>query len=185
MAAPPFAGRIHEDRHGNAIFPHYNRAGLCGYEIKGPGFTGFAAGGVKGLWLSRSDPAGVRRLVVAETAIDALSYAALHGRPGTRYASTGGELNPDQPALLAAAVATLPAGGELVLAVDHDAGGDKIAVKVRAAAAGRPDLADHRPPPRRRRPGLERRVTSTTRPAPKPSKADISKTVILCDCHTI
>ena len=148
VAAPPFADRIHEDRHGNAIFPHYNRAGLCGYEIKGDGFTGFAAGGVKGLWLSRSDAAGIRRLVVAETAIDALSYAALHGRPGTHYASTGGEMNPDQPALLTAVVAKLPVGGELVLAVDHDAGGDKIAARITAAAAGRPDLVivNDRPP---------------------------------------
>ena len=148
LAAPIFAGRICTDAHGGAVFPHYNRAGLCGYEAKGRGFTGFAPGGTKGLWLSRPDPAGDRRLVVAETAIDALSYAALHGRPGTRYASTGGELNPDQPELLAAAVATLPAGAEFVLAVDHDAGGDKLAAKITAAAAaGRPDLAivDHRP----------------------------------------
>lgn len=149
LAQPIFADRIRADSYGNAVFPHHTRGGLlCGYEVKNRKYTGFAVGGVKGLWVSRGTPSGVCRLVIAETAIDALSYAALHGRPGTRYASTGGELNPDQPELLAAAVATLPAGGELVLAVDHDAGGDKIAAKITAAAAGRPDLAivDHRPP---------------------------------------
>jgi hypothetical protein len=51
LTDPLFADRIRVDEHGNAIFPHFNlRDGLCGYEIKNRAFTGFASGGVKGLW---------------------------------------------------------------------------------------------------------------------------------------
>ena len=32
------------------VFPHFDREGPCGYEIKNQGFAGFAVGGTKGLW---------------------------------------------------------------------------------------------------------------------------------------
>jgi len=76
LDASRFAGRVRIDSRGNAIFPHFDGAGLCGYEIKNQRFTGFARGGQKGLWLSHCRPHD-RRLVVAESAIDALSHAAL------------------------------------------------------------------------------------------------------------
>jgi hypothetical protein len=53
LADPRFVGRILEDARSNAIFPHFDQNGPCGYEIKNHGFTGFAAGGDKGLWMSR------------------------------------------------------------------------------------------------------------------------------------
>ena len=40
-----FAGRIRIDVRGNAVFPHIDRDGVCGYEIKNRNFTGFAPGG--------------------------------------------------------------------------------------------------------------------------------------------
>ena len=49
LLAPRFAGRLRIDSRGNTVFPHFDTAGLCGYEIKNCGFTGFAAGGQKGL----------------------------------------------------------------------------------------------------------------------------------------
>lgn len=64
------------DSRGNAVFPHFDLDGLCGYEIKNRGFTGFARGGAKGLWLSNAQD-GDNRLIFAESAIDALSHAAL------------------------------------------------------------------------------------------------------------
>ena len=76
LGAPRFVDRVRIDTRGNAVFPHFDGAGLCGYEIKNQRFTGFAAGGQKGLWLSHSRP-NDRRLVLAESAIDALSHAAL------------------------------------------------------------------------------------------------------------
>ena len=71
-----FLGRIRVDGRGNAIFPHFDLNGLCGYEIKNRGFTGFASGGCKGLWFSHKQTDD-NRLVLAESAIDALSYATL------------------------------------------------------------------------------------------------------------
>ena len=77
---PRFVGRIRIDSYQNAIFPHWNQDGLCGYEIKNRNFTGFAPGGEKGLWGSRISPDDTT-LVIAETAIDALSYFVLKHPP--------------------------------------------------------------------------------------------------------
>ena len=140
-----FAGRIRMDGFGNAVFPHFDLEGLCGYEIKNKGFTGFARGGEKGLWLSHRD-AGDHRLVLAESAIDALSHAALFPAPATRYVSIGGEMNPKQPDLLRAAITRLPAGSEVVAATDADETGEKLsraileAVQRSAMETGNRDL---------------------------------------------
>jgi len=138
---PRFAGRIRTDSKGNAVFPHFNREGLCGYEIKNRGFTGFASGGTKGLWSSHEED-GDTRLVVCESAIDALSHAALFPAPGTRYASIGGQMNPLQPELVRAAAARMPVGSEIVAAMDADTEGRKLADVVRQAVelSGRSDL---------------------------------------------
>src|ERR1039457_6979398 len=34
LSSPRFAGRVRIDCRGNAVFPHFDIAGLCGYEIK-------------------------------------------------------------------------------------------------------------------------------------------------------
>jgi len=127
-----FAGCVRVDQRHNALFPHYDQAGLCGYEIKNKGFTGFAPGGVKGLWSSRTK-ADDNQLVLVESAIDAFSYHILHGGNRTRYASTGGELNPEQPALIRETIERMSAGAVVLIAFDHDEGGEKIAEEVRAA----------------------------------------------------
>lgn len=143
-----FDGLVRIDERKNVIFPHYNLDGLCGYEIKNAGFTGFAKGGVKGLWGSRRKDHD-EKLVISETAIDALSYAVLAGHHRSRFLSTAGELNPDQPALLVSAIQKLPNGGSVVMALDNDEGGDQLARKITDAyaASGRIDLAlvDDRP----------------------------------------
>jgi hypothetical protein len=41
--------RLRIDARRNAVFPHRDDDGVCGYEIKNRGFTGFATGGVKAL----------------------------------------------------------------------------------------------------------------------------------------
>jgi Toprim-like/Protein of unknown function (DUF3991) len=141
LVDPRFAGRIRIDAKGNAVFPHFDQQGLCGYEIKNRGFTGFASGGMKALWSSHEED-GDTRLVVCESAIDALSHAALFPAPGTRYASIGGQMNPLQPELLRAAVARLPADSKTVAAMDADTEGRKLVDVVRQAVelSGRTDL---------------------------------------------
>jgi hypothetical protein len=101
-----FAGRVRVDDRGNAIFPHFDAEGLSGYEIKNTGFTGYASGGSKALWLSHEQPED-NRFVVTESAIDALSHAVLFPDDHARYASIGGKPNPQQPELIRAAVARM------------------------------------------------------------------------------
>src|SRR6266567_1511375 len=147
LLAPRFAGRMRIDFRGNTVFPHFDAAVLCGYEIKNCGFTGFAAGGQKGLWFSHAQPDD-RRLVLAESAIDALSYAALFAdaEDQTRYASLGGKPSSRQAALVQATIAKLPAGAEIVAAFDPDEAGHKLVDVIRQAVAsvasrtGRSDL---------------------------------------------
>lgn len=125
-----FVGRIRTDARRNVCFPHWERGGgLTGYEIKNHGFTGFAKGGQKRLFGSGIDGAD-HELVICETAIDLLSYAALHGIEGRRFVSTAGALSPSQPPLLRSAMEKLPTGGRVVLAVDADRGGDALCAQL-------------------------------------------------------
>ena len=134
--SPRFGGRMRMDSRGNTVFPHFDTAGLCGYEIKNRGFTGFAAGGEKGLWFShiRRDD---RRLILTESAIDALSYAALFpdAKDQTRYASLGGKPSSRQMGLLQATITKLPEEAEIVAAFDADPAGRTLAGEIRQVVA--------------------------------------------------
>jgi hypothetical protein len=124
LSSPRFAGRMRIDARGNTVFPHFDAAGLCGYEIKNRGFAGFAAGGKKGLWFSHTRPDDWR-LVLTESAIDALSYASLFpdSEDRTRYASLGGRPSSRQMGLVHAAIIELADGAEVVAAFDADEAG--------------------------------------------------------------
>ena len=134
--SPRFVGRMRMDCRGNTVFPHFDAAGLCGYEIKNRGFTGFAAGGQKGLWFSRTRRDD-RRLILTESAIDALSHAALFpdAADQTHYASLGGKPSRRQMDLLQAAIAKLPEGAEIVAAFDADLAGRRLAGDIRQVVA--------------------------------------------------
>jgi len=147
LALDRFAGRVRLEACAvavfpNAIFPHFDEKGLCGYEVKNSGgFTGFASGGSKGLWLSH-ELTEDNRLVFCEAAIDSLSHAVLFPDNRARYASIGGKPNPEQPELIRAAVARMPVGSEIVASMDADADGRKLVEVVRRAVelSGRSDL---------------------------------------------
>ena len=145
-----FAGRIKIDRRGNAVFPHEDKDGLCGYEIKNAGFTGFATGGEKGLWRSNDFPAD-RCLMFGESGIEALSYALLFPEPedGSRFRSISGKPNPIQPELVLEAIVAMPPGSLVIAGMNADEDGRKLAAVVRQAFefSGRPDLRfyDHEP----------------------------------------
>jgi len=141
LSSERFAGTIRIDDRGNAAFPHFDADGLSGYELKNRGFTGFASGGSKGLWLSNAKGEDTR-MVFCESAIDAISHAALFPDDHTRYASIGGKTNPLQPELIRAAAARMPSGSEIVSAMDADKTGRELAEVVRRAVelAGRVDL---------------------------------------------
>ena len=148
LADPRFAGKIYTDRHGNAVFPHHDRQGLCGFELRNTRFKGFAKGGQKGLWYSTHHPDD-HSLVITESAIEALSYHALHRPEATRYFSIAGEMNPMQRQLLESAFLKLSPGASILIATNNDAGGKHLAEQIKgiALATGRADLAllDSRP----------------------------------------
>lgn len=148
LADPRFSDRMRVDAQGNVLFPHINRDGICGYEIKNADFTGFATGGEKGLWASRVGE-GDTALVIAETAIDALSYCALHPDPNSRYLSTGGALNNSQPDLIRSAIERMPPEARIVVAVDNDDGGQTLFDRIQAlfddSSGGGRVLIDGRP----------------------------------------
>jgi DNA primase len=121
------------DERSNILFPHRDRDGLSGFESKNCGWTAFSPGGVKALWTSHA-LATDRRLVLVESAIDALSFHQLHPDADTRYASTAGSMSTHQRALLAEKLNALPAGTAVILAFDRDPAGDRLAADVRGLA---------------------------------------------------
>ena len=132
LARPPFAGAVFQDKRGNAVFPHRGADGeVTGFASRGPNWRSFSKGGVKSLFYA--DPGRDRRrvLVVAEAALSALSYAALHPGSGeTCYLSTGGAASPRQRDLLRSAFTKLPADGGLIVAADADAAGERFAAEI-------------------------------------------------------
>lgn len=128
------SGVIRRDQRGNALFPHYDREGLSGYEVKNQDFTGFASGGKKSLWystnLNRSE-----RLVIAETAIDALSHAEAVGLPGDAYGSFAGSMSLEQLDVLKSVLNQAhEAGRTLVIATDNDKSGADFEAQLRELA---------------------------------------------------
>jgi hypothetical protein len=147
---PRFAGTWKIDARGNTIFLHRDAAGVSGFEIKNTTFTGFSKHGEKTAWQSVVSPPGSANVVVlTETAIDALSYAQLHGAStgarlepegtvyatGVHYLSTAGSLSPRQHELLDTTIAALPDRSVVVAAYDNDAAGQNLAATIAEVAA--------------------------------------------------
>lgn len=149
LGSPRFRGtwRMDSSRHGNVIFPHHDERGLSGFEVKNHGFTGFAKGGDKGIWSSKVSP-GDQRLVIAESAIDALSYHQVNPHPKTRYISFAGALNAHQPGLIESSISWMPAGSTVVAATDKDAAGEAFAKSISELCAKHSHVTYERHAPR-------------------------------------
>jgi hypothetical protein len=81
---------VREGVRGTAWFLHCVGGRPSGWEMRGPSFKGFLAGGAKGLFVFSGSTAP-SRVAVCEAAIDALSLAAIEGIDNdTAYVSTGG-----------------------------------------------------------------------------------------------
>ncbi len=124
-----FAGRIFQDRHGNAVFPHQNGQGVCGLELKNHDKGVFMRGSAKALWLGNINPADTV-LTLAEAAIDALSHFALFRPQGASYGAVSGGMKDNQFDCLLAVIGKMPKLEKIILAVDNDKGGDKIASRI-------------------------------------------------------
>jgi Toprim-like/Protein of unknown function (DUF3991) len=121
VAHERFINRIRTGEKGEAVFPHYDKEGICGYEQKNQGFTGFSPGGTKGIWVSNSSKADTA-LFIGESSIDCMSHFAIHKDTATRYISTGGSWNDKTPELIKEAAAKHP-GKTVILGFDNDDGG--------------------------------------------------------------
>lgn len=141
LSSERFSGRVRIDARGNAIFPHFDQDGLCGFERKNIAFSGYSSSGTKGLALSHMHE-NDERMIFGESFIDVLSYAILFPDEHACYASVGGKLNSTQPELIRAAIARMPSGSEIIAAFDSDEAGRGLAEVVRRAVelSGRGDL---------------------------------------------
>ena len=144
---PRFKDTIYQDQnqHQNLIFPHQDRDGISGFEIRNTGFKGFSSGGEKALWCSKSG-ANDRRLVICESPIDCLSYHQLFPDNRTRYLATSGTLSNKQKTLIQSAFEKIhSAGGEIIIATDGDAAGKKIAQELNEIAPKTAQISLHVP----------------------------------------
>lgn len=111
LASPLFAGRILNHVHTgagkdgrpytfvNTAFPQLYQNGIVGLEIKANGFKDQAADSLdsSALWLSNTN-SKTTTLVVAESAIDALSHYQVKQPTNALYASTSGQVTDNQVA---------------------------------------------------------------------------------------
>lgn len=106
LQSSPFRDSVYVDDHKNVIFPHYDSfpvvslEDVCGYEVRNLNYKSFSTGGMKGLWTSRYWPGAAALIVICESAIDAMSYAALFKQYDALYVSTTGQLSKRQGQLI-------------------------------------------------------------------------------------
>jgi hypothetical protein len=135
------AFRVMQDGRGNACFVHRDENGVTGWETKNAGFTGYAAGGSRALYMAKPGTDPIKRVVITEASIDLMSYAQLKHKPGTLYISTGGsQLSAQQQEQLKSVIErhAVP----VVLAMDNDKAGHEMAVRVKALAPGATTVRD-------------------------------------------
>lgn len=125
-------GALREGVYGTIWAQHQGISGqITGWEMRGPSYKGFSKGGTKTLfWLGH--PPVADRVVVTESAIDAMSLASIEDwLDGTLYASTGGGFGPETEAALRG---LLPQHAKLVAATDRGIGGELLAARLEELA---------------------------------------------------
>jgi hypothetical protein len=131
---------LREGPWGSAWFAHRNGTGaVTGIEMRGPDWRGFSAGGGKALFVLRGGSARLPRIAILESAIDALSLAAIEDlRPDTLYAATAGGMGPGTVTALALLLQERAAdpAARLIAATDADDAGRNYAARLAAMAAG-------------------------------------------------
>ena len=143
--SPRFKETIYLDSRNNAIFPHRDKEGVCGYEIRNQNFKGFSSGGTKGLWVSNSS-SNDEKLVICESPLDCLSYHQLFPDDQTRYLATSGTLSEKQKNLLRTSFENIDQKkGEIIIATDNDIGGKEIAQELKEIAPKTAQVFRHVP----------------------------------------
>jgi hypothetical protein len=131
LVAACMADAIREGPQGSAWFAHRDGAGLLtGIEMRGADYRNFSAGGGKTLFRLPGGPGRLTRVAVCESAIDALSLAAIEcDRRDTLYAATAGGMGPATIVALQQLLQNLIAdpAGLLIAATDADTAGLRYA----------------------------------------------------------
>jgi hypothetical protein len=125
------------DHRGNTCFPHYNSEGIIvGWEMKNygsadHGFSSFSAGGAKGFGLIEINSNSNRDggIVIAESMVDALSYAQLYRDRVSVCMSTAGGASDEQLDVLAKEA--LSRSVPIFIATDNDNAGYKLAERIK------------------------------------------------------
>ena len=138
LAVAGAADAIREGPGGSAWFAHRDGAGhLTGIEMRGPAWRSFSAGGDKTLFRLSGGPGRPSRVAVCESAIDALSLAAIERcRLDTVYTATTGGMGPATIAALQQILHGLSSepAGMLVAATDADIAGRRYAARLQKMA---------------------------------------------------
>lgn len=118
------------DPRGNHYFPHHDRSGLVGFEIKNLGFTGFAKGGEKALFYTTNINTA-HTIYFCESAIDCMSLAQMVEDKDTAYVSISGSMSPAQKELLKSLIdKACDRHAEIVMAFDNDMAGERFVHEV-------------------------------------------------------
>ncbi|MGH2478375.1 MAG: toprim domain-containing protein, partial [Ktedonobacteraceae bacterium] len=136
-----FAEHIRTDRRGNTIFRHDNDKGLSGWEAKNTHFSGFSGAGKKALFIRQIGNLPPDTIVIAESAIDTMSYYQLHPENGL-YMSFAGSMSQDQEQLLNRIV-TRYQESKVIIVTDRDQKGNEYAQIIHRM---RPDAVRATPP---------------------------------------
>ena len=122
---------VREGVRGTAWFAHRVDGRVVGWEMRGPSYKGFSAGGTKSVFAMAYNTAP-SVVAVCESAIDAISLGVIDGFDrATAYVSTGGGWGDAGRSGLAR---LLPSAQHLVAATDLGTGGDLLADRVRRLA---------------------------------------------------
>ncbi len=132
-----FKGRVYSDAKKNAVFPHYDIDGLCGFEKKNKGYTGFSKGGDKTVWISNFYKDDTK-LMLVESGIEALSYDALYGDTRTRYLSVSGTWSEEAVEMVVKAIDAFK--GVIVLGFNNDKAGHQLEERMCGAIGENRDL---------------------------------------------
>ena len=124
MTQALFVDTFRADKKGNVIFPHSDRIGFTGYELRNVGFKGFGRDTHKALWFTKN-LSEAKTLFLCESSIDCLSHYQIHGGDAA-YVSIGGTISALQRDLLTGLFTkAYRRSVKVIVATDNDAPGEQ------------------------------------------------------------